>query len=65
MARACWTQLTKIGARSGSRLDPDSTKMFTMYDVITLIPAHWVIIIKVPILMISSVEAFVVSCDPP
>ena len=50
MARACWTVHTRMGARPGSRLDPDSTKMFTMYDVITLIPAHWVIIIRAPIL---------------
>ena len=63
MARACWTVHTRMGASPGSRLDPDSAKMFTMYDVITLIPAHWVIIIKVPILMTSSVEA--VSCDAP
>ena len=50
MARACWTVHTRMGARPGSMLDPDSTKMFTMYDVITLIPAHWVIIIRAPIL---------------
>ena len=50
MARACWTVHTRMGASPGSRLDPDSTKMFTMYDVITLIPAHWVIIIRAPIL---------------
>ena len=53
MARACCTVQTRIGARPGSRLEPDSTKMFTMYDVITLIPAHWVIIIRAPILRVT------------
>ena len=38
MARACWTQLTRMGARSGSRLKQKKLMLFFFVAVLLLIP---------------------------